>query len=64
VEALYRRQSRTPVSLALDLRASVAGNHAARERILRMIDRYGKDTVKAVMRGVLDASQSSFKELL
>jgi N-methylhydantoinase B len=64
VEALYRRQSRTPVSLALDLRASVAGNHAARERILRLVERYGKDTVKAVMRGVLDASQSSFKELL
>jgi N-methylhydantoinase B len=64
IEALYRRQSRTPVSLALDLRASVAGNHAARERILRLVGRYGKDVVKAVMRGALDASQSSFKELL
>ena len=64
LEALYRRQSRTPVSLALDLRASVAGNHAARERILRLVDKYGKETVKGVMRGVLDASQSSFKELL
>jgi N-methylhydantoinase B len=64
IEALYRRQSRTPVSLALDLRASVAGNHAARERILRLVDKYGKDCVKGVMRGVLDASQSSFGELL
>lgn len=64
IEALYRRQSRTPVSLALDLRASVAGNHAARERILRLVDKYGKETVKGVMRGVLDASQASFKELL
>lgn len=64
IEALYRRQSRTPISLALDLRASVAGNHTARERILRLVDRYGKETVKGVMRGVLDASQSSFKELL
>jgi N-methylhydantoinase B len=64
LEALYRRQSRTPISLALDLRASIAGNHTARERILRLVERYGKDTVKGVMRGVLDASQSSFKELL
>ena len=64
IEALYRRQSRTPISLALDLRASVAGNHTARERILRLVDRYGKDTVKAVMRGVLSASQSAFKSLL
>ena len=64
IEALYRRQSRTPISLALDLRASVAGNHAARERILRLVEKYGKDTVKGVMRGALDASQSSFKELL
>jgi N-methylhydantoinase B len=64
IEALYRRQSRTPISLALDLRASIAGNHAARERIVRLVERYGKETVKGVMRGVLDASQSSFKELL
>ncbi len=64
IEALYRRQSRTPIALALDLRASVAGNHAARERILRLVAKYGKETVKGVMRGVLDASQSSFKELL
>jgi N-methylhydantoinase B len=64
IEALYKRQSRTPESLALDLRASVAGNHAARERVVRMVEKYGKETVKGVMRGVLDASQSSFSELL
>jgi N-methylhydantoinase B len=64
IEALYRRQSRTPISLALDLRASIAGNNTARDKVLRLVERYGKDTVKGVMRGVLDASQASFKELL
>lgn len=64
LEALYKRQSRTPVNVALDLRASVAGNHAARDRIIRMVEKYGKDTVKGVMRGVLDASELSFKDIL
>jgi N-methylhydantoinase B len=64
IEALYKRQSRTPESLALDLRASVAGNHAARDRIVRLVRKYGKETVKGVMRGVLDASQASMRELL
>lgn len=64
IEDLYRRQSRTPVNLALDLRACVAGNHTARARILGLVDRYGAPTVKGVMNGLLDASQSSFRELL
>jgi N-methylhydantoinase B len=64
IEDFYRRQSRTPINLALDLRACVAGNHAARARILGMVERYGASTVKGVMNGLLDASQSSFTELL
>jgi N-methylhydantoinase B len=64
IEDLYRRQSRTPVNLALDLRACVAGNHAARARILGLTERYGAATVHGVMNGLLDASQSSFRQLL
>lgn len=64
LEALYKRQSRTPVNVALDLRASVAGNHAARDRIIRLVEKYGKETVKGVMRGVLDASQLFFEDIL
>ncbi|MCW3065714.1 MAG: hypothetical protein JWN32_2886, partial [Solirubrobacterales bacterium] len=64
LEDLYRRQSRTPVNLALDLRACIAGNHAARARILGLAERYGPATVKGVMNGLLDASQASFRELL
>lgn len=64
IEDFYRRQSRTPINLALDLRACVAGNNAAMNRILGMVERYGPSTVKGVMNGLLDASQSSFTELL
>lgn len=64
IEAFYRRQSRTPFNLALDLRACIAGNNAARQRVLGLIERYGAETVKGVMHRILDASQSSFKSLL
>lgn len=64
IESFYRRQSRTPVNLALDLRACIAGNNTARARVHSLIERYGGSTVKGVMRGVLDASQASFKSLL
>jgi N-methylhydantoinase B len=64
VEAIYRRQSRTPINLALDLRACIAGNNAATKRITGLMDRYSARTVRGVMNTLLDASQKSFKELL
>jgi N-methylhydantoinase B len=64
IEGIYRRQSRTPVNLALDLRATIAGNHAARERMLALVEKYGAATVKGVMRGLLDSTQESFKQML
>jgi N-methylhydantoinase B len=64
IEDFYRRQSRTPINLALDLRACIAGNNAAKARIEGMVERYSPSTVKGVMNGLLDASQSSFTELL
>jgi N-methylhydantoinase B len=64
MEALYRRCSRTPENLSLDLRATIAGNHAAATRIKALADKYGKDVVKGVMRRILDASQRAFEEAL
>lgn len=64
IEALYRRCSRTPAALSLDLRAAVAGNTAARSRILELVGRYGKDVVKASMRRVLAGSASALAGLL
>jgi N-methylhydantoinase B len=64
MESLYRRCSRTPENLSLDLRACVAGNHAARKRIIGLTEKYGKEVVKGVMRRVLDASQRAFEQVL
>jgi N-methylhydantoinase B len=64
MEELYRRCSRTPENLSLDLRATIAGNNAAAARIRALVDRYGKDVVKGVMRRILDASQRAFEEAL
>lgn len=64
MEALYRRASRTPENLSLDLRATIAGNRAAATRIRGLVERYAKAVVKGVMRRVLDASQRAFEEAL
>jgi N-methylhydantoinase B len=64
MEELYRRCSRTPENLSLDLRATIAGNHAAAVRIRALVDKYGKAVVKAVMRRVLDSSERAFEEAL
>lgn len=64
MEALYRRCSRTPENLSLDLRATIAGNHAASTRIRALVAKYGKAVVKGVMRRILDASQRAFEGAL
>ena len=64
IEELYLRSSRKPDMVALDFRAQVAGNIAARNRILQLIERYGADVIKAVMRRILDAGETSFLEKL
>ncbi len=64
IEDLYTRRSRQPLLLALDLRAKIAANNVARTRILEAIGRYGCDTVKAVMRRVMDRAESSLRARL
>jgi N-methylhydantoinase B len=64
MEELYRRCSRTPENLSLDLRATIAGNHAAAARIRALVDKYGREVVKGVMRRILDASQRALEEVL
>jgi N-methylhydantoinase B len=60
LERMYLRHSRQPQLLALDLRAQIAGNSVARARIVSFIERYGPDTVKAVMRKIIDDSEQAF----
>ena len=60
IEELYLRASRKPDAVALDFRAQLAGNIAARDRILTLIRKYGVDEVKGVMKRVIDNAETAF----
>ena len=60
IEAVYLRASRKPYLVALDLRAQIAGNVAAGRRIVKLIERYGPDVVKGVMRKIIDTAEAAF----
>lgn len=62
IEALYVRASRRPDMVALDLRAQIAGNIAARERVKKLIARYGAEVVKGVMKRVIENGEKAFLE--
>lgn len=64
MEELYRRHSRMPVHLSLDLRSAIAANNQTRDGILRLIDKYGADTVKSSMRKIIDTGEEAFAEKL
>jgi N-methylhydantoinase B len=64
IEDLYLRASRKPDLVALDFRAQMAGNMAARTRILQLIERYGAAVVKGVMRRILDNGEAAFLDKL
>jgi N-methylhydantoinase B len=64
IEEDFKRRSRAPQSVALDLRAVIAGNTVARTRILGLIEKYGAPTVSAVINRILDDSERIFVEAL
>ena len=57
IEEDFTRRSRAPQSVALDLRAVVAGNTVAKGRILELIEKYGAPTVAAAIDRILDDSE-------
>jgi N-methylhydantoinase B len=57
---LYKRMSRTPNNLELDLRAAIAGITTMKNRILEIIEEFGHKLVKSVMLKVIDNSEASF----
>lgn len=63
-EDIYRRQSRTPRQLSMDLRAGIAGINSARDRLKSLIDQYGPEAVKGTMRGLIDSGEESFQDIL
>jgi N-methylhydantoinase B len=60
IEDIYLRSSRKPSAVALDFRAQLAGNITGRNRILALIRRYGADTVKGVMKKIIDDGERAF----
>ena len=61
---LFARQSRLPGASQMDMRAAIAGNETTRAKILKLVERYGADVVKTVMRSTIDASEALFVERL
>jgi len=64
IEDVYLRHSRTPPMLGMDLRAKIAANNVARDRIHDQIEQFGADTVKMAMRNVLDQTETRFRNKL
>lgn len=64
IEEMFLRRSRTPQLVGMDLRAQVASNNVAHERLHEQIDRYGADTVKAVMKETIDHAEESLRSRL
>lgn len=64
VEEMILRTSRQPDLVALDLRAGIAGCNVARQRLRELIGQFGAETVKGVMRKIVDSSEQGFLDKL
>ncbi len=64
IEEEYIRRSRMPDLVALDLHAQITACNVARDRMQRMIEKYGAEVVKAVMKRLQDNSEASFVQRL
>jgi len=64
IEDVYLRRSRAPNLVGLDLRAHIASNNVAKQRMLELIDRYGAKTINAAMKKQMDYAESRFRERL
>jgi len=64
IEDVYLRRSRVPKLVALDLRAKIGANNVAHERIRALCDKYGANTVKAVMRRTMNDADTRLRAKL
>lgn len=64
VEDSYLRRSRIPALVALDLRAKIGANNVAQQQLHRLVEKYGADPVKAVMKAVMADSESRLRTRL
>jgi len=60
LEEEYIRRSRMPDLVALDLRAQITACNVARERMQELINKYGPEVVKGVMKRLQDDSEVAF----
>ena len=61
VADLWVRRSRVPMLVGLDLRAQVGANNVGRDRLLSVIAKYGADTVKAVMKRMMNDAEGRLR---
>ena len=64
VAELFVRKSRTPETVALQLRSQVAGLNAARDRVLGLLEQYGPKVVNGVMHRMIDDCAAILAERL
>lgn len=64
VADLWTRRSRVPMLVALDLRAKIGANTVGRKRLLSVIEQYGADTVKAVMKRMMADAEHRLRDKL
>lgn len=61
---LWTRRSRVPMLVGLDLRAKVGANNVGRARLEAIIAQYGADTVKAVMKRMMNDAERRLRAKL
>jgi 5-oxoprolinase (ATP-hydrolysing) len=59
-----RHPARNPAQNLADLKAQIAANEKGREELLRMVDQFGLDVVKAYMRHVQDNAEESVRRVI
>ncbi|WP_454743944.1 hydantoinase B/oxoprolinase family protein [Cupriavidus necator] len=64
VADMWVRRSRVPQLVGLDLRAKIGANAVGRKRMLALIEQYGPDTVKAVMKRMMDDAERRLRDKL
>lgn len=64
VANVWVRRSRVPLLVGLDLRAKVGANTIGRNRLQAVVDQYGADTVKAVMKRMMNDAESRVRDKL
>jgi N-methylhydantoinase B len=55
------RRSRLPLLVGLDLRAKIGANTIAHDRIIALVEKYGADAVKAVMKRMMDDAEQRLR---